>query len=222
MLEKIKAVIFDLDGTLVDSMWMWKEIDIEFLSSRGILMPSTLQSDIEGISFAQTAEYFARTFPLKEIPKELIKIWNEMAYDKYCNEVPLKLGAKKFLDYLKEHQMKVGIGTSNSLTLTKATLEAHRILKDIDCILTSNEVPKGKPEPDIYLQVAKQLQVSPSECLVFEDIPNGILAAKAAGMKVCAVEDEFSNEQKERKKELSDYYITSYEEVLDRTYEDLR
>lgn len=221
MLEQIKAVIFDLDGTLVDSMWMWEEIDIEFLSARDISMPPTLKYDIEGISFAQTAEYFARTFALEETPEELMEIWNQMAYDKYCHEVPLKPGAKEFLDYLKEQGIKVGIGTSNSHQLTKAALEAHGIMEDIDCILTSNEVPNGKPEPDIYLKTAERLGVQPQECMVFEDIPNGMLAAKAAGMKVCAVEDEFSVELRERKRALADYYITSFAEITEGTYEEL-
>ena len=221
MLEQIKAVIFDLDGTLVDSMWMWEEIDIEFLSARDIPMPPTLKYYIEGISFAQTAEYFARTFALEETPEELMEIWNQMAYDKYCHEVPLKPGAKEFLDYLKEQGIKVGIGTSNSHQLTKAALEAHGIMEDIDCLLTSNEVPNGKPEPDIYLKTAERLGVQPQECLVFEDIPNGMLAAKAAGMKVCAVEDEFSVELRERKRALADYYITSFAEITEGTYEEL-
>ena len=150
-----------------------------------------------------------------------MEIWNQMAYDKYCHEVPLKPGAKEFLNYLKEQGIKVGIGTSNSYQLTKAALEAHGIMEDIDCILTSNEVPNGKPEPDIYLKTAERLGVQPQECLVFEDIPNGMLAAKAAGMKVCAVEDEFSVELRERKRALADYYITSFAEITEGTYEEL-
>lgn len=221
MLENIRAVIFDLDGTLVDSMWMWESIDIEFLTARGLEMPENLKYEIEGISFAQTADYFIKRFGLKDTPQELMKIWNGMAYEKYCKEVPLKPGAKQFLDLLKEKGIRVGIGTSNSYELTGACLKAHDILEDIDYILTSDEVPNGKPAPDIYLMVAEHFGVAPEHCMVFEDIPNGMRAAISAGMKVCGVEDEFSTEQNPLKKELSDYYITSYEEILNGTYEDL-
>ena len=221
MLENIRAVIFDLDGTLVDSMWMWESIDIEFLTARGLEMPENLKYEIEGISFAQTADYFIKRFGLKDTPQELMKIWNGMAYEKYCKEVPLKPGAKQFLDLLKEKGIRVGIGTSNSYELTIACLKAHDILEDIDYILTSDEVPNGKPAPDIYLMVAEHFNVAPEHCMVFEDIPNGMRAAISAGMKVCGVEDEFSTEQNPLKKELSDYYIISYEEILNGTYEDL-
>lgn len=221
MLEHIEAVLFDLDGTLVDSMWMWEQIDLEFLSARKIDMPKNLKYEIEGISFAQTADYFIERFDLTESREELMKLWNGMAYEKYCKEVPLKPGAKRFLDYLKSQGIKIGIGTSNSYDLTRACLKAHGILEDIDYILTSDEVPRGKPEPDIYLMGAEHFGVEPVHCMVFEDIPNGMIAAIQAGMKVCGVADEFSKEQTKRKKELSDYYITSYDQIFDGSYEDL-
>lgn len=222
LLDQIEAVLFDLDGTLVDSMWMWEAIDVEFLSARDLKLPETLKYEIEGISFVQTANYFIERFSLNETSEELMKIWNDMAYEKYCREVPLKAGAKEFLTYLKTHGIKIGIGTSNSYELTKACLEAHHIFGDIDYILTSDEVPNGKPEPDIYRMAAEHFGVEPKHCLVFEDIPNGMVAAIRAGMKVCGVEDSFSMDQTERKRELSNYYITSYEQILDGTYEELR
>ena len=213
MLRNKKAVIFDLDGTLVDSMWMWKAIDIEYLGKFGISLPPTLQKDIEGMSFSETAVYFKETF---QIPDSLDKIkadWNQMAYDKYTKEVPLKSGAKEFLEYCKENGIKIGIATSNSRELVDATLEALEIRDYFDCVMTACEVTKGKPAPDIYLAVAENIGVNPMECLVFEDIEMGILAGKNAKMEVCAVEDEFSMDQIELKQELADYYIKDYFEI---------
>lgn len=86
-------------------------------------------------------------------------------------------------------------------------------------MLTCCEVQKGKPEPDVYLEVARRLGVHPEECLVFEDIPAGILAGKAAHMTACAVYDDYSVRYDEEKRSLADYYIHSYDEVLDGTFE---
>ena len=213
MLRNKKAVIFDLDGTLVDSMWMWKAIDIEYLGRFGFELPPTLQKDIEGMSFSETAVYFKETFRIPDSLEKIKSDWNQMAYDKYTKEVLLKKGAKEFLDYCKKSGIKLGIATSNSKELVTATLEALQIIDYFDCVMTACEVAKGKPAPDIYLAVAERIQVKPSECLVFEDIEMGILAGKSAGMEVCAVEDEFSMNQTDLKKRLADYYIKDYYEI---------
>ena len=213
MLQNKKAVIFDLDGTLVDSMWMWKAIDIEYLGKFGIDLPPTLQKDIEGMSFSETAVYFKETFQIADSLEKIKSDWNRMAYEKYTKEVALKAGAKEFLDYCKVKGIKLGIATSNSRELVDATLEALNIRDYFDCVMTACEVEKGKPAPDIYLAVANKVLVQPSECLVFEDIEMGILAGKNAGMEVCAVEDDFSMDQMELKKNLADYYVKDYFEL---------
>lgn len=213
MLTNKKAVIFDLDGTLVDSMWMWKAIDIEYLGRFGLDLPSTLQKDIEGMSFSETAVYFKETFQLQDSLDKIKADWNQMAYDKYTKEVPLKKGAKEFLDYCKENRIKMGIATSNSRELVESTIDALNIREYFDYIMTSCDVAKGKPAPDVYLETARRLGVEPCNCLVFEDIEMGILAGKNADMEVCAVEDEFSMDQIEKKKRLADYYIKDYFDI---------
>ena len=210
MIKNKKAVIFDLDGTLVDSMWMWKTIDIEYLGRFGIDLPETLQKDIEGMSFSETAVYFKNTFNISDSLEKIKSDWNQMAYDKYTKEVTLKAGAKEFLIFCQKKGIKLGIATSNSRELVDATIEALGIKEYFDCIMTSCEVAKGKPSPDIYLAVAQNLCVHPTDCLVFEDVEMGILAGKNAGMEVCAIEDEFSMNQIEKKVQLADYYIKDF------------
>lgn len=222
MLKNIDAVIFDLDGTLVDSMWIWDEIDIEFLSARGLTLPPTYQKEIEGMSFTETAIYTKDLFQLSETVEELKTIWNQMALEKYTKEVPLKSGAEAFLRYCKEQEISMGIATSNSKELVEAVVTTHTMRDYIKEIVTACEVAKGKPAPDVYLEAAKRLHVCPENCLVFEDVPMGILAGKNAGMKVCAVKDAFSLEQDEEKRRLADYYISSYEDILNNTYEVLK
>ena len=208
------AVIFDLDGTLVDSMWMWRQIDIEFLGERGIALPEDLQQKIEGMSFRETAVYMQERFQLKETVEELMDIWNKMAFEKYKNEVPLKRGIQKFLEHLKACQIKMGIATSNSPLLVETVLKAQGIFEYFDSIHTANEVEKGKPAPDIYLLVAKDLGVEPEKCLIFEDIVQGIMAGKNAGMTTCAVYDDYSKNDDANKRATADYYIEDYEQII--------
>lgn len=219
MLKNKKAVIFDLDGSLVDSMWLWRDIDIEFLAERGMTLPDTFQREIEGMSFTETAIYSKERFQLTESVEELKDIWNKMAMDKYSNEVDFKPNAELLLQYCKEHQIRLGIATSNSRELVNAVSGALGLHNYIDVIVTSCDVNRGKPAPDVYLEAARQLGVSPEECLVFEDVPAGIMSGKNAAMTVCAVEDDFSKESVAEKRELADYYISDYQQIFDETYE---
>lgn len=212
-IKELEAVIFDLDGSLVDSMWMWKKIDMEYLERFGISLPENLQQEIEGMSFVETAGYFKEHFQIPDSIEEIGETWNRMAWDKYMYEVPLKPGVMDFLHTCRSHQIKLGIASSNSSALIMNVLEAHHIRDFFDCIKSGTDVIKGKPAPDIYLHVAKELNVNPQKCLVFEDITQGILAGKSAGMKVCAVEDAYSSEQWEEKIRLADLYISSYDEL---------
>ncbi len=214
MLKDIDAVIFDLDGTLVDSMWMWKSIDIEYLGRFGKSFPEDLQRCIEGMSFSETATYFKKRFDLPDSLDQIKSDWNAMAWEKYLNEVPVKEGARELLEYLNSKQIPAGIATSNSKELVELIIEKHQLGGYFQSIRTSCEVEKGKPSPDIYLLVAQDLQAEPSKCLVFEDVPQGIMAGKNAGMKVCAVYDEFSEEVNDLKQRLADYYVRSLKEVI--------
>lgn len=210
MWKNIKAAIFDLDGTLADSMWIWKEIDIRFLRSRGLAMPEDLQRQIEGLSMRETAVYFRRRFHLPDTEEALMREWNEMAFTTYSSEISLKPGAKDLLEALKKRGIAAGIATSNSPELTGAFLKAAGIRELLDCVVTANEVKRGKPAPDVYLLAKEKLGVRAADCLVFEDILAGIEAGKAAGMKVCAVYDDYSRDVDERKRQMADYYIRNF------------
>ena len=219
MLANVQAVIFDLDGTLIDSMWMWRDIDIAYLKRYGFTLPDTLQKDIEGMSFTETAIYFKRTFQIPKPLEEIKQDWYDMAYEKYAHEGPLKKGVREFLKLLKKKDIRTGIATSNGIRLVDAVMEANHLSPYIDVVYTACDVPKGKPAPDIYLKVAEELRADCENCLVFEDVPMGILAGKNAGMYVCAVEDEFSRNQIEEKRRFADYYIESFRDLLTGSYE---
>lgn len=213
-LENKKAMLFDLDGTLVDSMWMWEAIDIEFLGAYGYECPDDIQRAIEGMSFSETAVYFKERFDLPLSLDEIKAVWTRMSIDKYRHEVHLKPGVLEFLKYCKENGIRTGIGTSNGSEIVDAVLTSLKVKEYFDAVVTACEVAHGKPEPDIYLEVAKRLGVQPENCLVFEDIPAGIMAGKAAGMPVIAMEDDFSADLMDEKRALADAVISDYRELL--------
>lgn len=220
MLNHIQAVLFDLDGTLIDSMWLWRDIDIEYLNRFGIVMPPTLQEDIAGISITQTAIYFKEHFGIADDIETIIADWNAMAREKYQYQTPLKAGARDFLNHLKQANIRCAVATSNSRQLTEIVLNSHGLTAYFDAVLTGEDVHNGKPAPDIYLEAARRLSVDPEYCLVFEDISHGIKAGLHANMRVCAVEDDYSGLERDLKKHLAHYYIQSYDDILNKTYEE--
>lgn len=213
MLTNVKAVIFDLDGTLVDSMWLWKQIDIDYLGRYGYELPEKLQEEIEGMSFSETAVYFKERFKLEDSLDKIKSDWNDMAMELYKTKVKLKPGAMEFLKYLKKNNICTGIATSNSKELLMAVLNALDINHLFDSIHVSCEVKCGKPAPDIYLLVAKDLGIAPEHCLVFEDIPQGALAGKKAGMRVCGVHDDAAVKHSDKVWDYSDYFINGFYEL---------
>lgn len=213
MLNNIKAAIFDLDGTLVDSMWIWTKIDIDYLYKKNISLPEDLKNNIEHLSFVETARYFKDRFNIVDSVEEIMAEWNEMAYEEYSKNVKLKAGAKQFLDILKAMGIKIALATSNSEVLLKTALRNNNIYEYFDVICRTDEVSRGKNFPDVYLLAAERLGVSPEQCIVFEDILPAVMGAKAAGMKVVAVHDEYSDYQSEELKNCADKYILRYEEI---------
>ena len=200
-----KAFLFDLDGTLVDSMWMWGAIDVEYLGRFGLECPPDLQKAIEGMSFSETAAYFKKRFSLDASLDEIKADWVSMSIEKYRSQVFPKPGAEDFLSWAAKQNIKMAVCTSNGREMVDAVLSSLNLARYFDCIITGCEVAAGKPSPDIYLEAARRMKVSPEECAVFEDVPAGILAGKRAGMEVFAVEDEYSLGMEEEKRALSDF-----------------
>lgn len=214
MFRNIQAVIFDLDGTLIDSMVVWNEIDIEYLGTLGLGVPTELKNEISHLSFFETANYFINRFNIDTTSEDLMQLWNEMAFHKYSTSIKLKHGAKEFLEYLKSTGIKAAIATSNNKLLVETVLTNNSVIDYFENITTTDEVGKGKGSPDVYIRCAEKMKIHTSNCLVFEDILSAVKTAKSAGMKVVGVYDEYSDGDAEEIKMYSDYFISSYHELL--------
>ena len=215
ILDNIDAVIFDMDGTLIDSMWMWEQIDIDYLARFGYTLPPDLQECIEGMSFKETADYIQKRFNIPEDTETMMNTWNDMAFEYYRTKVDFKPGAREFLTELKNRGIKTGMATSNSMELVDVVLGKLGAHEYFDEIHTSSEVKHGKPFPDIYRLVADKLGVQHDRCLIFEDILPGIWAGRAAGMKVCSVYDKYAHQEINIALRYSDYYIRGFDVLMD-------
>lgn len=189
-----KAAIFDLDGTLLDSMGVWDQVDIDFLGKRGIEVSPDYMIKVSSMQFQQIAEYTIARFGLKDTPEGLMQEWDDMARVAYSTTVEAKPGALDYLRDLKSAGVKMGVATSLPPQLREPALRHVGMLDMFDDIVSvddANDV--GKDQPDVYLLAAERLGAKPADCTVFEDLLIGIKSAKSVGMKVWAMHDDSSD-----------------------------
>ena len=210
----MKGAIFDLDGTILDSLWIWEEIDRRFLAKRGIAMPEDYVDAVNRMEFSQAAEYTIARFGLPDALESLMSEWTAMTRDAYAHEIALKPGVKAYLESLSSRGVRLGIATSSTPELFAPALENNGILRLFSAIATTSEVPHGKDRPDVYLLAAERLGMVPSECIVFEDTLPGIRSASSAGFITAGVRDRFSENDAQAIKALSDFWIDTFESAL--------
>ena len=211
----MKGCIFDLDGTLLDSMDVWGKIDVDFLQIRGIVVPSDYMNSISSMSAAECAVYTIKRFNLSDSVDGLMREWNDMAAYAYGHTVRMKPYAKEYLSALRERGVKLAVATSLAAELYEPALRGQGIYDWFHAICNSDEVGCGKSQPDIFLLAAQKLGVAPGDCLVFEDILPAIKSAKNAGMKVCGVYDKAAAGDWEQIKTTADYAITDWKTAFD-------
>ena len=202
----IKGAIFDLDGTILDSLWIWADIDERFLSKRGIAVPPDYMEAVCAMEYRQTAEYTIARFNLKDAPEDLMREWDEMAVSAYQTELELKPGVKECLSDLKRKNIKLAVATSATPEMCLPALKRNGVMDMFDAIVTTQAVGKGKAHPDVYLAAAKRLGVAVGECAVFEDAILAIKTAKNSGFYTVGVYDSFSRDENEIKR-VADKFI---------------
>ncbi|MEE1296154.1 MAG: HAD family phosphatase [Bifidobacterium sp.] len=188
-----KAAIFDLDGTLLDSMGVWDWVDAEFLGRRGIAVPDDYMAKVSAMQFRDIATYTIARFGLEgDTPEGLMAEWTDLAGERYATMVEPKAGALDYLHELKASGAGLAVATSMMPALRGPALAHAGMAGLFDAVVGVENVAHGKQEPDIYLEAARRLGVTPGECTVFEDLLAGIDAAKRAGMHAWGVQDDSS------------------------------
>ncbi len=191
---RTKAVFLDLDGTLLDSMGVWTDIDREFLARRGLEVPPGYLEDIVPLSFRDTALYTIRRFHLNETPEALMNEWREMSLEAYRDWVPLKAYAKDLLAFLKGKGFRLAAATASTPELAIPCLTRLGILPELEMVITTEDTFIGKNEPDFWEVAARRMELSPENCALFDDAAASLGAAKQMGLYTVGVIDRFCSQ----------------------------
>lgn len=211
---KPRGAIFDFDGTLADSMWVWSEVDRVFAEKRGLDFTEKHSETIAALGFEGTADYLLKEFGLEESVEDLIKEWHGIALGSYSHDVKLKPGAKEFVLSLKEQGTPVAIATSLQRVLLEPALKNNGIFDLFDAIVVCEEVCEGgKSTPAVYEEAARLINVPLNQCVVFEDVARAARSAKQGGAYVVGIRDDHKQQIRKDLIEVADLFCEDFSQL---------
>lgn len=213
---KFKAAIFDLDGTLIDSTWVWYVMMQEFCDEYKIdLEPSCLKDTVH-MPPTEFVKFIKEKYSLNQSVEEIKNKIGETAYRFYSTKVNLKKGARNLLNLMKENSIKMAIATSCFVELTEVVLKKCGVYDMFSCFLYSEKLNTNKKTADLYIAAANELGFKNEECAVFEDISIPLNAVRSCNMGYFGVADERREQDvKDELKLKADYYIEDYDEFIE-------
>ena len=203
----IKGAIFDVDGTLLDSMFIWKDVGIRYVRSRGIESEANLSEVLFPMILEEGAAYVMRRYGLKESIEQIVQGILDMVRDFYYYEAQLKDGAKDFLQAMDEKGIPMVVATSSERDQIEHAFKRLEILHYFKRIFTCTEVGVGKRKPVVYKEAEKFLGIEAKEIYVFEDVIHAIRTAKTAGFQTVGLYDSSSEAVQKEIKETADIYL---------------
>ena len=209
----MKGAIFDVDGTLLDSMGIWEDVGVRYLNSIDVKAEPDLGEVLFTMSIQEGAAYVKEHYHLFQKPEEIVQGVLDIISNYYKETAPLKNGTVELLENLHRHNIPMTVATSNNKEEIEMAFERLGIAKYFDRIFTCEEVGAGKTKPDIYLRAAEYLGTCPEETVVFEDVIHAIRTAKQAGFKVAGIYDEASKDDQEEIQKAADWYCREWPEL---------
>lgn len=210
----MKGAIFDVDGTLLDSMTVWWRVMIDFFEDNNLSLTDEKAAEYKEMTLEESVPAIIEEFKLDITAEEIFAEFQSAMVREYRESIPLKPYAKEYIEKLHNSGVKIALATSGYESLCRAAFERLGIWQYIDACAFSSEVGVNKGNPDIYLLAAERLGVKPEDCVVYEDIVLGISGAKKGGFKTCAVQDYTNLGETDILKKTADNYITGWEELL--------
>ena len=212
--HEIKLVIFDLDGTLIDSTSIWNDVDKTFFARRGCEVPETYGKEIAHIGLKAAAILTKEKYFRNEEIDDILNEWNQLSLEEYKNTIPLKNNAKELLNCLYKNEVKIALATANSEALYLPCLERLNIKDYFSFIIDVNSCKEGKNSSEIYDKVISYFGCTKEETAIFEDSYTAIKTAYLSGYNVVAVYDKCSTKNIEKTKNHSHLYIEDFSEVI--------
>lgn len=212
--HEIKGAIFDVDGTLLDTMPMWSTVGVGYLAERGIEAEPNLPEILFATTTEMASEYMKERYGLTETVEEIRDGMNAIAERAYANTAQFKAGAAEFLDLLKDEGIPMAIATSTDHHCIKAAMDRLGYSDYFVTMLSAADVGAPKSEPKIFREAIEALGSEPSETWVFEDGYYAMQTVKPLGMKILGIYDAQSHGDQEDIKDISDVYIKEFTELL--------
>ncbi len=209
-----KGAIFDMDGTILESMGVWRDITRTFMRNRNFSVTDEELMIYKDMTMEESMPVIKEKYGLLESVEELKAEFSRLGYEAYMYEVEAKPGIKEYMEKLKADGVKIAIATSGYKELCQGAMERLGMWGMIDAIALSSEVGVNKSNPDVYLLAAKRLGVEAADCMVFEDILIGIKGAKKGGMQTTAIADFSNISDTQMLKDQADRYIESWNELI--------
>ena len=213
----IKGVIFDIDGTLLDSMPLWNNLGERYLQKLGFTEEETegLSQRISAMPFVEGIRYIKKEYSLDFSEEKIRKQLQDIISGAYCEEIVLKAGVKEYLQFLKERGIPCILATAGDAFLATAALKRLKVWEEFQGLLLCEEFNTSKREAKIYQLAMERLSLSkPEEVLVCEDVLHAIKSAKQAGFQVCGILDEANREDWGKIQEIADFTIKDFHELV--------